>query len=76
MASFSLSFLVLFLASLILIPQGFATRVNPTQYTRPTPVLPPRRGRPPPTPTPVLPPRIYRPPHIPPVYTPPSEKKP
>ncbi|KAK2386055.1 hypothetical protein QL285_059993 [Trifolium repens] len=79
MASFSLSFLVLFLVSLILIPQGFAIR----EYIHDsTPVLPPRKGRPPPTPptpvptppTPVLPPRIFRPPPATSVYKSPVDK--
>ncbi|WJX30693.1 hypothetical protein P8452_24536 [Trifolium repens] len=72
MASFSLSFLVLFLVSLILIPQGFAIR----EYIHDsTPVLPPRKGRPPFTPpTPVLPPIIVRPPPATSVYKSPVDK--
>jgi len=58
---------VLFLASLILIPQGFCIH----EYIHSTPVLPPRKGRPPPVPpTPVLPPRRGRPPPVPPMHKP------
>jgi len=58
---------VLFLAFLILIPQGFGIH----EYIHSTPVLPPRKGRPPPVPpTPVLPPRRGRPPPVPSVYKP------